>query len=129
MITKELIEDAKAAGWHESGLDGLTEQEVKIFYDWLVKFAELQRQRERSLLAPEGNEKRQAVPDDYEEMRRDANRYRWLRRDVLLMPGNPFIARMTALGAVSRWTGTHADEAIDADILDCPHPIVEENKP
>jgi hypothetical protein len=62
--------------------------------------------------------------DDYEAMKRDAERYRWLKRDVFL--GDPFIARMSALSTVSRWTGTYADEAIDAAMSDCPHPIVEE---
>jgi hypothetical protein len=71
---------------------------------------------------PTDNEK----PEDYEAIKLDAVRYRWLKRDSDLAMGAPFIARMTALGAFSRWTEIHADEAIDAAMSDCPHPSIQE---
>lgn len=49
-----------------------------------------------------------------EAAEKDAARYRWLRSEHTVNLGEPFIGRVNLIGAFSRWTEEHADEAIDA---------------
>lgn len=49
-----------------------------------------------------------------EDVVRDAERYRWLRREATLMGSDPFIVRYN--GSFIRWTGVDADAVIDAAI-------------
>lgn len=51
------------------------------------------------------------LADAWQRDREDAERYRWLRRGILI-DGEPFIARF-AIGITTRWTGADADAAID----------------
>lgn len=47
------------------------------------------------------------------ELRKDAERYRWLRENKPTYDGAPFIARNFG-ASFSQWTDEHADAAIDA---------------
>jgi hypothetical protein len=46
------------------------------------------------------------------KLKRDAERYRYLKRNGDASNGQPFIARYN--GSFSRWTGDEADDVIDA---------------
>ncbi len=53
--------------------------------------------------------------DELETLRRDAERYRYLRESNPIGDGIPFIARNFG-SAFSQWTCEHADKVIDAAI-------------
>lgn len=53
----------------------------------------------------------------YEQLERDALRYRWLRDNTQITNGSPFIARSHA-GRISAWTTEYADKAIDEAMLE-----------
>lgn len=123
--TKELIEDAKAAGFYVEGRN-IYESECDFLCGVKInrkvkKLVELQRQRERSLLAPESNEKRQAVPTpqiigyyDFDEYGAtfivEANEYVFNKEN--------YIAR--------GWKNMKPLYAASSPELISPHPIVEE---
>lgn len=53
------------------------------------------------------------------EVRKDAERYRWLRSVARTDTGEPWIAR-SFLSGISAWTGEYADAAIDAAMQPIP---------
>lgn len=53
-----------------------------------------------------------ALWNEIERLKKDAERYRWLRSGHSVGNGEPFIGRHHA-GVFSQWTGEYADGAID----------------
>ena len=63
-----------------------------------------------------------------EALRKDAERYRWVRSAARTDTGEPWIAR-SFLSGISAWTGEYADEAIDAAMQPIPCTTAEQSKP
>jgi hypothetical protein len=126
MITKELIEDAKAAGFVFAECNGGIHVGGDVYIgDRLAKFAELQRQRDR-----------QAVPSICDGKEQDAFE-QWAKVEQydlsthplhwLFLDAKTYAARQGWKAAL-RYVGQALSAAPSPELIS-PHPIVEENKP